>query len=55
MLVEELIKMLSEMNPNAEVMGITADGDYQDIYDCKEEYTGLVTIGLKKNVKIYGD
>ena len=43
------------MNPNAEVIGITDKGEYQDIYDCEEEYTSLVTISLKNNVKIYGE
>lgn len=51
MLVKELLKLLSEMNPNAEVMAITANGDYQAIYDCEEEYTNLVTISLELDIE----
>lgn len=48
MTVKELIKKLKEMNPNAEVMAITHDGEYQSVIDCEEEYTNLVTIGLER-------
>lgn len=51
MKVKELQQKLSEMNPDAEVMCITADGDYQKIYNCEEEYTNLVTIGLELDLK----
>lgn len=45
MKVRELINKLSEMNPDAEAMVITSVGAYQSIFDCKEENTGLVTLG----------
>lgn len=51
MIVKDLIKKLSEMNQDAEVMCITAAGDYEVVYDCEEEYTNLVTIGLELDIE----
>lgn len=51
MKVKELLQKLTEMNPEAEIMAITANGDYQVIYDCEEEYTNLVTIGLELDIE----
>lgn len=47
MTVKELIEKLKEMNPSAEVMAITHDGEYQSLADCEEEYTNLVSLGLE--------
>lgn len=49
MTVKELKKLLKDKNPDAIVMVITADGEYQQIYDCEEEKTDFVTIGCESD------
>ena len=50
MTVKELIDILKEMNQQAEVM-VISDNDnihgYQEVIDCEEEYSDLVTIGCR--------
>lgn len=48
MIVKELIKRLQEMNPNAEVYVISQSDIYLKVIDVEEEYSDLVSLGLKK-------
>ena len=51
MKVKELIKQLKEMSPNADVFVITANGDYQKVIDCEEEFSDLVSLGCENERK----
>lgn len=50
MMVKELIKALSGMNPDAKVFAITdeQDWEYQEVIDCEQEFSNTVSLGLKK-------